>query len=245
MASDHCLLVTWLKLKLRRKWTGKTNQRLGYNTSLLNDTNKREDFSITLSNKFKALQELMEEETIDERWQKVKGAVTSTCNEVLGLRTLKHKDWISTETLKKIEERKAKKAAVNNSRTRTAKAEAQEEYKRMNRSVKMSLKADKRNYLESVAAEAEEAAYHGNMRDLYATIRNLAGKYSKPERPVKDKDGHPISDLEGQKKRWVEHFEELLNRPAPPDPPDVQPADSDLAIDCNTPTKEEIQNAVK
>ena len=76
-------------------------------------------------------------------------------------------------------------------------------------------------------------------------IRNLARKYSKPERPVKDKDGHPISDLEGQKKRWVEHFEELLNRPAPPDPPDVQPADSDLTIDCNTPTKEEIQNAIK
>ena len=115
MASDHHLLVAWLKLKLRRNWTGKTNQRLGYNTFLLNDTNKREEFSITLSNKFQALQELMEEETIDERWQKVKGALTSTCNEVLGPRTLKHKEWISTETLKKIEERKAKKAAVNNS----------------------------------------------------------------------------------------------------------------------------------
>ena len=29
---------------------------------------------------------------------------------------------------------------------------------------------DKRNYLESLAAEAEEAAYYGNMGDLYATI---------------------------------------------------------------------------
>ena len=245
MASDHHLLVARLKLKLRRNWIGKTNQRFGYNTFLLNDTNKREEFSITLSNKFQALQELMEEETIDERWQKVKGAVTSTCNEVLGPRTPKHKGWISTETLKKIEERKAKKVAVNNSRTRTAKAKALEEYKGMNRNVKRSLKADKRNYLESLAVEAEEAAYHGNMRDLYATIRNLSGKYSKPERPVKDKDGHPISDLEGQKKRWVEHLEELLNRPAPPDPPDVQPADSDLTIDYNPPTKEEIQNAIK
>jgi len=43
----------------------------------------------------------------------------------------------------------------------------------------------------------------------------------------------------------VEHFEELLNRPAPPDPPDIQPADSDLHIDCSAPTKEEIQNAIK
>ena len=76
----------------------------------------------------------------------------------------------------------------------------------MNRSAKRSLKADKRNYLESLAAEAEEAAYQGNMRVLYATIRDLSGKHSKPERPVKDKDGQSISDLEGQKKRWVENF---------------------------------------
>ena len=74
-------------------------------------------------------------------------------------------------------------------------------------SVKRSLKADKRNYLESLAAEAKEAAYHGNMRDLYATIRNLSGKYSKPERPVKDKDGQSVSDLGGQKRRWMGHFD--------------------------------------
>ena len=81
----------------------------------------------------------------------------------------------------------------------------------MNSSVKRSLKADKRKYLESLAAEAEEAAYHGNLQDLYATIRNLLGKYTKPERLVKDKDGQSIFGLEGQKRRWVEHFEELFN----------------------------------
>ena len=187
----------------------------------------------------------MEEETIDVRWQRVKGAVSSTCSEVLGPRNPNHKGWISTGTLKKIEERKAKKVAVNNSRTRAAKAKAQGEYKWVNKSVKRSLKADKRNHLESLAAEAEEAACKGNVRDLYATTRNLSGKYSKPERPVKDKDGQSISDLEGQKERWLEHFEELLNRPAPPDPPDILPADSDLPIDCSAPTKEEIQNAIK
>lgn len=117
----------------------------------------------------------MEEETIDVRWQRVKGAVTSTCNEVLGPRNPNYKKK------KKIEERKVRKATVNNSRTRIAKGKAQEEYKGVNRSVERSLKADKRNHLESLAAEAEEAACHGNMRDLYATIRNLSGKYSKPE----------------------------------------------------------------
>jgi len=32
VASDHHLLVARLKLKLRRNWTERTNQYLGYNT---------------------------------------------------------------------------------------------------------------------------------------------------------------------------------------------------------------------
>ena len=42
---------------------------MGYNTFLLNDTNKRKEFSISISNKFLALQELMDEKTIGVRWQ--------------------------------------------------------------------------------------------------------------------------------------------------------------------------------
>jgi len=39
VASAHHLLVARLKLKLRRNWTGRANQCLGYNTFLLTDTN--------------------------------------------------------------------------------------------------------------------------------------------------------------------------------------------------------------
>ena len=93
---------------------------------------------------------------------------------MLSPRNPNHKGWISTETLNKIEETKDKKVAAEQELQKLLKA--QEEYKGVNRSVKRSLKADKHNYLESLAAEAEEAAYHGNMRDLYATIKNLLGK---------------------------------------------------------------------
>ena len=50
---------------------------------------------------------------------------------------------------------------------------------------------------------------------------------------------------EGQKKRWLEHFEELLNRPAPQDPPHIQQADRDLPIDLSVPRREEIRKAIK
>jgi hypothetical protein len=53
------------------------------------------------------------------------------------------------------------------------------------------------------------------MKDLYNTTKKLSGKFSKSERPVKDKEGRTTQGKEGQKNRWKEHFEEFLNRPAP------------------------------
>lgn len=111
----------------------------------------------------------------------------STCEEVLGLKIPKQKDWISAESLHKIQMRKGKKVAVNNSRTRAAKAMAQEEFSKANKEVKKSIKSDKHSFTDGLAEEAEEAAASGNMRKLYDTTRKLSGKHSKPERPVKVK----------------------------------------------------------
>ena len=240
------MLIAKLKLKLKRNWTGDRNQRQAFNTALLQDPLKREEFKLTLKNRFKALQELTEKDTnIDETWKAVKEAVITTCKETLGPRKYHNKEWISTESLAKVEERKIKKAAMNNSRTRAEKARAQKEYSEANKRVKKSIKTDKKKYVDTLAREAEEAVKHRNWRDLYATTKKLAGKFSKSERPVKDKEGKPIPGEEGQKRRWKEYFEELLNRPTPKDPPDIQQADKDLPINCNAPTKEEIREAIK
>ncbi|VDP43153.1 unnamed protein product [Schistosoma margrebowiei] len=62
------------------------------------------------------------------------------------------------------------------------------------------------------------------MKQLYNTTMKLSGNYSKPERPVKDKESRPITESQRQRNRWVEYFEELLNRPAPMNPPDIEAA---------------------
>ncbi|CAH1225164.1 Hypp54 [Branchiostoma lanceolatum] len=98
--------------------------------------------------------------------------------------------------------------------------------------------------MESLAVEAEDAVRHGNMRELYATIKKLSGKHTQSDRPVKDSDGNVIPDMEGQKQRWAEYFENLLNRPAPREMADIHQADSDLGIECGPPSKEEIRKAV-
>ncbi|VDP78327.1 unnamed protein product [Schistosoma curassoni] len=83
------------------------------------------------------------------------------------------------------------------------------------------------------------------MQQLYDTTKKLAGKYSTPERPIKDKEGRPVTEVQQQRNRWVEYFEELLNRPAPMNPPDIEAAHTDLPIDVNPPTTEEIRTAIR
>ncbi|VDO78084.1 unnamed protein product [Schistosoma margrebowiei] len=175
----------------------------------------------------------------------IKEALTSTCQEVLGLKKYHHKEWISIETLDKIKERKNKKAAINNSRTRAEKVQTQAEYIEANKQVKKSIRADKKKYVEELATTAEKATREGNMKQLHDTTKKLSGKYSKPERPVKDKQGKPIAEIQQQRNRWVEYFEELLNRPASMNLLDIEAAHTDLPIDVNPPTKEEIRMAVR
>ena len=90
-----------------------------------------------------------------------------------------HKDWISAETMKKVQIRKATKENLNNSRTRVGKAEAQKRYTIANKDVKGGIRMDERNFVESLARQAENAAAQKSMKVLYETTRNLSGKKRK------------------------------------------------------------------
>ena len=133
---------------------------------------------------------------------------------------------------------------LNNSRTRAAKARAQEEYTAVDREVKRSIKKDKRDYIDDLARQAEIAAGQGNQRDLYLVTKKLTGKFQQTDKPVMDKNGNPLTTTNEQLKRWAEHFRELLNRPTPDSPPDIPPAETELPISCDKPSKTEIKKAI-
>ncbi|VDP87399.1 unnamed protein product [Schistosoma mattheei] len=69
-----------------------------------------------------------EETSMEDNCKCIKEALTSACQEVVCLKKHHHKEWISTETLDKIKERKNKKTAINNSRTQAKTVQAQVEY---------------------------------------------------------------------------------------------------------------------
>ncbi|CAH8515382.1 unnamed protein product [Schistosoma guineensis] len=244
IASDHHLLVAKMKLKLKKYWTTGRTASQKFNTAFLRDTDK---FKIILSNKFQAFHDPLNGEgtTMESKWKRIKEAITSTYHEVLGHKKHHHKEWITVDTLDKIQERRNKKAAINTSRTRAEKANAQAEYTEVNKQVKRSIRTDKRKYVEGLAETAEKAAREGNMRQLYDTTKKLVGNYRKPERPVKSKEGKVITNIEEQRNRWVEQFKELLNRPAPLNPHNIEVAATDPLIDVDPPTIRKISMAIR
>ena len=114
----------------------------------------------------------------------------------------------------------------------------------MDREVKRSIKKDKRDYIDDQARQAETAARQGNLRDLYLVTKKLTGKFQQTDKPVKDKNGTPLTTTNEQQKRWAEHFRELLNRPTSYSPPDIPSAETELPNSCDKPSKAEVKKAI-
>jgi len=243
-ASDHHLVVATLQLKLKAYNDSSVRPSHKFNVHILKEKKKSEEFAIELKNKFSLLAE-MPEETVDNNWHKLQDTFKTTCQKVLGKKTRKNKEWLTSETWATIEHRKQLKVQINQAQDQEEKQELRAQYWDQNKQVKKMARKDKRNFIEELTAEAENAAGQRNMKRLYEITRTLSGKNSNPSRPVKDRNGNTVSGEEDQRKRWAEHFKEILNRPPPVAPPDVPPPTELLDINTNPPTKSEIIKAIK
>ena len=237
VSSDHHLITT---VRLRQ-----CQQHTKYNVGPLRDKDTQAAFQVSLSNRFQLLQELIkdDETDIETQWEHCKKLWYDTCEEVLGKKT-QHKEWISADTIHKLETRRERKTVLNHSRTRAAKARAQEEYTAVDREVKRSIKEHKRDYINDLARQAETAAGQGNLRDLYLVTKKLTGKLQQTDKLVMDKNGNPLTTTKEQLKQRAEHFRELLNRPTSDSPPDIPSAETELPISCDKPSKAEIKKAI-
>mgnify|MGYP003683274515 CR=1 FL=1 len=80
---------------------------------------------------------------------------------------------------------------------------------------------DKRNYVEQLAQEAENACSKGDIKTLYNITRQLSGNPTSANAPIRDADGKILTKTEDQLARWRDHFKQILNRPPPVDPPEL------------------------
>ena len=143
-----------------------------------------------------------------------------TSEEILCKVRQERKEWMSEDTWKLVEERYKMKGKMEAAKTRNQKLDSAHVYN-MNKEVKRSCRRDTRKRIYNIAREAEDAAEKRDVKELYDTIWLLSGKRTVQNSPVKDRKGVDLTRTDDQLNRWKEHFQEILNRPAPKNLPDL------------------------
>ena len=94
--------------------------------------------------------------------------------------------------------------------------------------------------------DQQEADQKGNNNTTWKIINYISGQGNRPNPKVKERDGaSPFSDKE-LLSEWRAYFAELLNNDnGSPTSSLPLPAEQDLPICIDSPTPEEVQNAIK
>ena len=239
VASDHTLVLAVVSLKLHRS-KGREARQQRLDSGRLNESFTKQAFAVEVKNRFQVLGE-QQEMTIDGFNQ----ALREAGEKVLGFRRKKKEEWIKEETWKKIDERRQTKEKINNTRSERLKEKHRSFYSELNNQVKRMTRADKKDYIEKLADEAEEAAGRNDLKTLYKINKQLNNGFKNCDVPVKNKNGMVIEKEAEKLQRWKEHFESVLNRPDRPHLADIQPADTDLDICTDPSSLEEVTAAIK
>ena len=257
IGSDHQLVVSTLKLKLKSK---KANRNLPpkYDIEkLCQQSNEKDDFIFECRNRFTVLQTLADleneeaENSVNTHWKEIKDTLQESANNTLGQgRGVRRKKWLSDETWELIQRRKIAKLRFESSKEDNPYLTLlRTEYLSLNSEVRRCSRRDKRKFIDSIADKAEENLNRGGGRSTryaYEAIREITGaRKRKSELPVRDVNGNLLTKDTEIRARWKEHFETILNRPLPPDEEEIPEAEQDLPIDMSDIRQVEVVVAIK
>ena len=83
-------------------------------------------------------------------------------------------------------------------------------------------------------------------REGPGSTRQLSGRAPRKTAAVTNNEGRLLKSKAEMQARWKEHFEGVLNREAPPNPPtDEEVGEGELDIDTEPPTEKEIKRVVQ
>ena len=201
VASDHNLVLSTIRVKLRAFRDTCDRPHAKFNTLRLKEKDVREEFSITLKNKFEALSHLTQETPLEEHWSTLREVWNHTCSNTLKKKDRQDKEWLSNDTWKLIEERRCLKQQIINCQNEDQKQELRTMHSLVNKKVKKSARRDKRQFHDDLATEAETAAERRDIDTLYKITRTLSGKKNNLTKPVKNHEGKPITTESDQRKR--------------------------------------------
>jgi len=246
VGSDHNLVVAKTKLKLH-KIGKKPSISKRYEACKLKVPEINQQFRLELRNRFRVLEDVPNN-NLEKYWEDFKGIYNDTALNILGPRKKENQEWISNESWKEVDKRKVLKSKINGTRSERVRERLRVEYSSTDKSVKRSLRRDKREWLDKLAQEAQTSANNGNMKGVYDITKRICKERPKQIDSVKDKNGKLLTNEKEVKMRWKEHFHEVLNRPEPENPAEInmeQEGVHELEIDVTPPTKDEIRCTIK
>ncbi|CAG4954873.1 unnamed protein product [Colias eurytheme] len=209
--SDHMLLMAELRLKLAAHKTISEKTTALYNISKLEQPETSEAYTQELKNKYNSLD--VNDLDVNGNWEAIKSVFQVVGESVLGFRRRDTKPWMSKSTWELIEQRrKTKETLIQLSKNSPTYEEQNLRYSLLRKSLKRSVRRDRRNNTNLIADQAQKAAAAKNMAGIYKatkTLLNQSGHRSNTK-PLKNENGDLLTTSEQQLKRWFTHFRDLL-----------------------------------
>lgn len=144
--------------------------------------------------------------SVERKWDNIKKVYSKTAKSVLGHRKRKSRDWVSTKSWSKIDERRKLKKKIEETRSERIRERRRADYSEKNKEVKRCLRADKREWANELAREAEDAVSMGSLKGMYEVTKTFCNDRSRKVSAVKDQDGKLLTTEEKIRRRWQEHF---------------------------------------
>ena len=221
--SDHIPVMCKMQIKLKK--LKKSKHQPKFQVDLLKTNQElKERFSIDVSNKFQALENITKSE---ELWEKMKDSIKEAMEETIPPKYNKtNKKWMTQDILKLMEERRQAKSNV-------------EKYNALNREIKTKCNEAKESWINDQCQEIEK---HQNKDSKYmhSKIKEVSGRKGCSNTGcIRSKEGNILMDKGDILDRWSEYIEELFK--------DNRGEKPVIKKDMNGPPilKEEVQAAIK
>lgn len=203
VGSDHQLVIASCRLKLKKRESPENRGK--FDVKKLKDPATVAAYRTHFADNTDGL--LSSGERADEMWGKVKAAFNGAAVAVLGYsRRSRQKDWISSDTYKLVDERRAVKAHKQDN------AASAKHYNFLCREIRRRCKKDKEEYINSICQDVEQAHLQKKSKKVYEGIKKIQQQRTQQSNVIKDKQGNILTDPVEVKARWEEHFSELYNQ---------------------------------
>ncbi|KAK2719522.1 hypothetical protein QYM36_005114 [Artemia franciscana] len=163
---------------------------------------------------------LRDELSLDNQWENIVESLKEAAQEVGRYNRKKKEQWISESTWDIIDQRAEVKILSdrhehNTTCTRKYLDDLKAQCKRLNKQVKTQTRNDKRMYLETMADQAEVAARRGDSHTVYVITKELVVISKASSTQVENIEGILLTQTDDIIRRWMEHFNEVLNQVPP------------------------------